>query len=84
MGFRKFEVVDVGLVKRLRLMTLTGASMAENLVRVRGGFLKKKGALSLFSLLFVKLLKTFICTEHFRCLLNRLLKKFVIFYYFLF
>lgn len=35
MGFRKFEVVDVGLVKRLRLMTLTGASMAENLVRVR-------------------------------------------------
>lgn len=43
MGFRKFEVIDVGLVKRLRLMTLTGASMAENLVRVRGGFLKKNG-----------------------------------------
>lgn len=44
MGFRKFVVVDVDLLeKRLRLMTLTGASMAENLVWVRGGFLKKNG-----------------------------------------
>lgn len=71
MGFRKFEVADVGLVKRLRLMTLTGASMAENLVRVRGGFLKKNGGFVFVFHLFVKLLKTFICTEHFRCLLNR-------------
>ena len=59
MDFRKFAIVVDLLDKRLPLMILTAASMAENLVWVEWIFEKEYG-LSLPNFLFAELQQTFI------------------------